>query len=63
MDSIVLETNLGDIQLELYWDHAPKVSLHGLVVRDTTPGILDLTLPSSTDVQELCRAHQKRILQ
>lgn len=24
-DSVVLETSLGDIQLELYWDHAPKV--------------------------------------
>ncbi|KAF8550476.1 hypothetical protein OG21DRAFT_1513998 [Imleria badia] len=24
MDSVVLETNMGDIQLELYWDHAPK---------------------------------------
>lgn len=24
-DSVVLETNLGNIQLELYWDHAPKV--------------------------------------
>lgn len=27
MESVVLETSLGDIQLELYWDHAPKVSL------------------------------------
>lgn len=25
MDSVVLETSLGDIQLELYWNHAPKV--------------------------------------
>jgi len=24
MDSVVLETNLGDVQLELYWEHAPK---------------------------------------
>ncbi|KIJ68892.1 hypothetical protein HYDPIDRAFT_105406 [Hydnomerulius pinastri MD-312] len=24
MDSVVFETSLGDIQLELYWDHAPK---------------------------------------
>ncbi|KAF8120841.1 cyclophilin-like domain-containing protein [Boletus edulis] len=24
MDSVVLETSVGDIQLELYWDHAPK---------------------------------------
>ncbi|KAJ7578467.1 cyclophilin-like domain-containing protein [Mycena floridula] len=23
-DSVVLETSLGDIQLELYWNHAPK---------------------------------------
>ncbi|KAJ3576868.1 hypothetical protein NP233_g142 [Leucocoprinus birnbaumii] len=23
-DSVVLETSLGDVQLELYWDHAPK---------------------------------------
>lgn len=28
MDSVVLETNLGDVQLELYWDHAPRVSHH-----------------------------------
>lgn len=26
MESIVLETSLGDIQLELYWNHAPRVS-------------------------------------
>ncbi len=25
MDSVVLETSVGDVQLELYWDHAPKV--------------------------------------
>ena len=25
MDSVVLETSLGDVQLELYWDHAPRV--------------------------------------
>ncbi|KAJ3552804.1 hypothetical protein NM688_g3963 [Phlebia brevispora] len=24
MESVVLETSLGDIQLELYWDHAPR---------------------------------------
>ncbi|KAI0282076.1 cyclophilin-like protein [Russula aff. rugulosa BPL654] len=23
-ESVVLETNLGNIQLELYWDHAPR---------------------------------------
>lgn len=26
-ESVVLETNMGDIQLELYWDHAPRVCL------------------------------------
>src|SRR5712671_173563 len=24
-ESVVLETSLGNIQLELYWDHAPRV--------------------------------------
>ncbi|KAF9242097.1 cyclophilin-like domain-containing protein [Melanogaster broomeanus] len=24
MESVVLETSMGDIQLELYWEHAPK---------------------------------------
>lgn len=24
-ESVVLETSVGDIQLELYWEHAPKV--------------------------------------
>ena len=26
-ESVVLETNLGNIQLELYWNHAPRVRL------------------------------------
>jgi len=26
-ESVVLETSLGIIQLELYWDHAPRVCL------------------------------------
>lgn len=25
MESVVLETSMGDVQLELYWDHAPQV--------------------------------------
>ncbi len=25
-ESVVIETSLGDVQFELYWDHAPKVS-------------------------------------
>ncbi|KAF8237645.1 hypothetical protein L208DRAFT_1388817 [Tricholoma matsutake] len=24
MESVVLETSLGDVQLELYWDHTPR---------------------------------------
>ncbi|KAN0133674.1 Cyclophilin-like domain containing protein [Lactarius tabidus] len=24
LESVTLETNMGDIQLELYWDHAPQ---------------------------------------
>lgn len=27
-ESVVLETSMGDIQLELYWEHAPKVRSH-----------------------------------
>jgi hypothetical protein len=30
MQSVVLETSLGDIQLELYWNHAPQVNIHYL---------------------------------
>ena len=26
-ESVVLETSLGNIHLELYWDHAPRVRL------------------------------------
>ena len=26
--SVVLETSMGDIQLELYWNHAPKVLVY-----------------------------------
>ncbi|GAW02832.1 cyclophilin-like protein [Lentinula edodes] len=28
-ESVVFETSLGDIQLELYWNHAPKLSKRG----------------------------------
>jgi len=30
--SVVLETNLGIVKVELYWDHAPKVSSEGTCV-------------------------------
>jgi peptidyl-prolyl cis-trans isomerase-like 1 len=26
-ESVILETSLGNIQLELYWNHAPRVCL------------------------------------
>ena len=26
LKSVVLETSMGDVQLELYWKHAPRVS-------------------------------------
>ena len=39
-ESVVLETSLGDIQLELYWDHAPRVwplALYGLYAHFRSP--------------------------
>ncbi|KAJ7461650.1 hypothetical protein FB451DRAFT_486501 [Mycena latifolia] len=27
-DSVILETSLGNIQLKLYWDHAPRLIVH-----------------------------------
>lgn len=33
-DSVVLETSMGDIQLELYWIHAPKVHIMLLKISD-----------------------------
>lgn len=68
MDSVVLETSMGDIQIELYWDHAPKVSLETawstpIMYSQYPHSTPDLTLPSPTDVQEFRRALQERILQ
>lgn len=56
MDSVVLETSLGDVQLELYWEHAPRVSQLPI------PSVTD-PLHSPTDVQELCRTGATRVLQ
>lgn len=33
MQSVVLETSLGDIQLELYWNHAPRVNAGTILPR------------------------------
>jgi hypothetical protein len=58
-DSVVLETSLGNIQLELYWDHAPRVCLeHPFVNASTTHSSNPIP-----DMRELCTAGQTRILQ
>ena len=31
-ETVVLETSLGDVQLELYWQHAPRVSYRAKLV-------------------------------
>lgn len=60
MDSVVLETSLGDIQLELYWNHAPRVSFSQWYV-------LLLWLNWSRyfilDMSKLCWARKTRLLQ
>lgn len=63
-DSVVLETSMGDVQLELYWEHAPKaisVGLGSLTCAGLTPG-LEFVL-QTTDMQEFCRASAKGLLQ
>ena len=35
-ESVVLETSLGNIQLELYWDHAPRVCSAILITSKTS---------------------------
>jgi len=60
MDSVVLETSLGDIQLELYWNHAPRVSFSHWY-------LLLLWLNWSRyfilDMSKLCWARKTRLLQ
>lgn len=54
-ESVILETSLGDIQLELYWNHAPKVCYYNY------SKIAELIRP--IDLQKLLRAHETRVLQ
>jgi hypothetical protein len=64
-ESVVLETSLGNIQLELYWDHAPRVCLERpfLSTRPTTTTpLIEPPIPSP-DLRQLCTAGQTRILQ
>ena len=58
MDSVVLETNLGDVQLELYWDHAPRVCF--LLLTQHSAQIYGEIL---LDMQKLRRTCETRVLQ
>ena len=58
MDSVVLETNLGDVQLELYWGHAPRVCFF-LLTRHSTQIYGEILL----DMQKLRRTCETRLLQ
>lgn len=51
---------MGDVQLELYWDHAPKASPNSLVQYQR---LAPDPAAHSTDMQKLCRARKKRLLQ
>jgi hypothetical protein len=43
-ESVLLETSLGDIQLELYWNHAPKVRSYWIIEGLLTAVANDVTL-------------------
>jgi hypothetical protein len=58
-ESVVLETSLGNIQLELYWDHAPRVCLGASIVHH----FIERRNFFFLDLRELCTAGQARILQ
>jgi hypothetical protein len=51
---------MGDITLELYWKHAPKVSISDLRATDADPRVLSVY---HLDLQELCGTGEKRLLQ
>lgn len=51
MESVVIETSMGDIQLELYWDHAPRVSGS---VYSVLHVVSECSFYDTTDMQELC---------
>ena len=60
MESVVIETSMGDIQLELYWDHAPRV---GRSIRLFGMSRLPHGRSRPIDMQEFCRACKTRLLQ
>jgi hypothetical protein len=60
-ESVVLETSLGNIQLELYWDHAPRV--RRLLYLDPGRIYNRQHVSHSADLRELCTAGKARILQ
>lgn len=51
---VTIETSLGTFTVELYWDHAPKVRERLQIYTATE---------TTTDVQELCRVGEERLLQ
>ena len=56
-DSVVLETSMGDVQLELYWDHAPKVRSCISTSKKFFPHSFVMI-----DMQKLCGISEKRVL-
>ena len=59
-ESVVLETSLGNIQLELYWNHAPRV--HILLPQSRARPQL-LRYSQLADLREFCTTGKARILQ
>ena len=55
-ESVVLETSLGDVQLELYWNHAPKVRYYSQVSFIRYAKIV-------VDLSKLCRTSETGLLQ
>ncbi len=60
MESVVIETSMGDIQLELYWDHAPRV---GLSIRSSMSIRSPHRRSCAIDMQEFFGARKTWLLQ
>ena len=55
-ESVVLETSMGDIQLELYWEHAPRLGRDYLALHRTDP-LIDYRAHQTCKNFEIGRAH------
>ena len=53
--SVVLETSLGDVQLELYWDHAPRASGHAFIFREYSLDAYNYLLQTCKNFAELAK--------